>query len=85
MLKIPSTVKNNGLEYSVSDIAKYAFYGCKSITEVSIPKSVASIGESAFAGCDNIRAIYCEVTGMQLGWATDCFPNKDVVVWGNGK
>ncbi|MBO7494988.1 MAG: leucine-rich repeat domain-containing protein [Salinivirgaceae bacterium] len=82
MLKIPSTVKNNGQEYSVSGIAKYAFYGYKNITAVAIPKTVTTIGEKAFSGCDNIKAIYCEVEGMPVGWAADCFPASNVVTWG---
>lgn len=81
-LKIPPVVKNNGTEYTVSDIGKYAFSGCLDITEVSIPKSVATIGEKAFSGCDNLKAIYCEVEGMPVGWAADCFPAPNVVTWG---
>lgn len=82
LLKMPSSVKNGGVEYAVTDIGKFAFYGCKSITKVAIPKSVVSIGEKAFAGCDNIGAIYCGNPGKPVGWAGDCFPDQSNVVWG---
>lgn len=82
LLKMPSSVMNGGVEYAVTDIGKFAFYGCKSITKVAIPKSVVSIGEKAFAGCDNIGAIYCGNPGKPVGWAGDCFPDQSNVVWG---
>ncbi len=82
LLKIPSSVKNGGLEYAVTDIGKFAFYGCKSITKVAIPKSVVSVGEKSFAGCDNIVAVYCGIPRKPVGWAGDCFPDQSNVVWG---
>ena len=82
LLKIPSSVMNGGVEYAVTDIGKFAFYGCKSITKVAIPKSVVSVGEKAFAGCDNIGAVYCGIPGKPVGWAGDCFPDQCNVVWG---
>jgi len=82
LLKMPSSVKNGGVEYAVTDIGNFAFYGCKSITKVAIPKSVVSIGEKAFAGCDNIGAVYCGIPGKPVGWAGDCFPDQCNVVWG---
>lgn len=38
-------------------IAEYAFYLCRSITDIAIPESVTSIGRAAFAGCNDLTSI----------------------------
>ena len=81
-LKIPSQVNNNGSQYSITDIGKYAFSGNLNISTVAIPESVATIGENAFLGCSNIKAIYCEVAAKPKGWADNCIPDLKVVTWG---
>ena len=43
-INIPSTINN----YPVVAINSHAFYGCETITKVTIPSSVKVIGESAF-------------------------------------
>ena len=52
-LSIPDTIDG----YSVTSIGDRAFYGCKSLTEVSIPDSVASIGVNPFSYCLNLTQI----------------------------
>ena len=42
---------------TVTEIAKYAFYGCSSLASVKIGKNVNSIGDYAFLGCKNIVSI----------------------------
>ena len=37
---------------SVTEIGCMAFYGCRSLTEITIPNSVTSIGDCAFMGCN---------------------------------
>lgn len=41
----------------VTSIGDSAFFGCKSLTSVSIPDSVTSIGNSAFLGCTSLTSI----------------------------
>ena len=41
----------------VTRIGNYAFYGCSSLTSISIPKSMAIIGNYAFSGCGNLKTV----------------------------
>ena len=44
-----------GCKYTYNDkLGDYAFYGCSSLTSLTIPSSVTSIGEWAFAGCSGL-------------------------------
>ena len=50
-ITIPSSIKVNDLEYTVSSIGNGAFSECRGLTSVTIPNSVTSIGEYAFYYC----------------------------------
>ena len=52
-ITIPATI--NGLP--VTSIWDYAFYGCTSLTSITIPKRITSIGFGAFYGCTSLTAI----------------------------
>ena len=45
------------IEYGVTTIGSYAFYGCSGLTSVEIPESVVSIGEYAFGNCSNLKNV----------------------------
>lgn len=46
---IATVIVGNG----VTNIREYTFYGCSSLTSISIPDSVTNIGEFAFYDCNN--------------------------------
>lgn len=50
----------------VNSISNYAFFGCKSIKELKIPRSVTYIGERTFADIPNTLEIHYEGTKSEL-------------------
>ena len=54
---IPSTVRYEGKEYSVTTIGHGAFSGCSGLTSVSIPNSVKTICDGAFSGCSGLTSV----------------------------
>ena len=49
--------KNYKIPDSVTEIGRYAFKGCTSLTSITIPNGVTSIGESAFDGCTSLASV----------------------------
>ena len=54
---IPPTVVYDGVTCNVILIANRAFYGCTSLTSVTIPNSVTSIGDYAFSNCTSLTSV----------------------------
>ncbi|MGN0474525.1 MAG: leucine-rich repeat protein, partial [Acutalibacteraceae bacterium] len=52
-LNIPGKIEDK----PVTSIGDWAFYGCESLTSITIPDSVTEIGENAFAGCKALYSI----------------------------
>ena len=49
-----SVIPSNG---SVTSIGNYAFYGCTSLTSITISNRITNIGTYAFYGCTNLTSI----------------------------
>ena len=54
---IPSTVNYNSNTYNVTSIGNDAFFGCSSLTSITISNSVTSIENSTFAYCTGLTSI----------------------------
>lgn len=50
---IPQTIKQDGVEYTVTGIADYAFEYCP-ITSVFLPSTIEKIGKNPFTTCEDI-------------------------------
>lgn len=64
---IPETVLHNGVTYTVTAIGNNAFYGCNSLTSVTIPNSVTSIGNNAFSNCTGLTYIEIPINVTSIG------------------
>ncbi len=52
-----SSIKIVSLDETITNIPKYAFYGCSSLISISISESITSIGSYAFYNCSSITEI----------------------------
>ena len=62
----PSTVR----DLPVTEIGDFAFHGCSSLTEVTIPDSVTTIGNSALYDCASLTSVTIPDSVTSIGnWA----------------
>ena len=64
---IPSEIRIAGQVYPVTSIEKYAFLGCRSLTNVKISSGLKSIEEHAFSGCSGLTNINIPSSVTSLG------------------
>ena len=72
VITIPSSVKVNEVDYSVTSIGYYAFYKCSNLTSVTIPNSVTSIGGEAFWDCSSLTSITIPNSVTNIGSNAFC-------------
>ena len=70
----PASIRDNSMEFQVTGVGDYAFYGCSGLTSVTIPNSVTSIGDGAFYECSGLTSISIpnNVTSIGLGAFYGC-------------
>ena len=69
-ITIPSSIKVNDTEYSVTSVGNSAFENCISLTSIAIPNSVTSIGEGAFYNCSSLPSITIPNSVTSIGEST---------------
>ena len=69
---IPETVVFNTATYRVTSIRQHAFFGCQSLTNITIPNSVTSIGTEAFYDCSSLTSIVLPDSVMSIEWWAFC-------------
>lgn len=57
---IPNEVPYKGRTYQVTSIGDSAFFGCNSLYNITIPRSVLSIGKEAFCACAKLQSVNFE-------------------------
>lgn len=82
-ITIASSVTYEGETYSVTTIGVGAFYGCSSLTSVTIPNSVTTIGDGAFSSCSGLTSVTIgnSVTTIEWNAFAEC-PNLKSVTFG---
>lgn len=68
-LNIESSISSNGRNYTVTEIATWAFNKCNTLTEVTLPNTVDEIGYQAFFNCSNLTNITIPEGVTKIGQA----------------
>ena len=66
-VSIPDKVSYQNKTYDVTSIGDRAFYGCKNVTSITLPKSVTSIGKEAFSSCYDMSKINIPESVTSIG------------------
>lgn len=56
-IKIPDSIKINGIKFSVTVISNNAFLGAKNLSSVTIGKNVTQVGKKAFYNCIKLKKV----------------------------
>ena len=68
-LTIESSISNKGKNYTVTEIGDQVFWGCNTLTEVTLPNTVKIIGYQAFCKCSNLTNVTIPEGVKKIGQA----------------
>ena len=68
-LTIDSSIEYNNTTYPVTEIEMWAFYNCRTLTEVTLPHTVDEIGYQAFFNCSNLTKVTIPEGVTKIGQA----------------
>lgn len=68
-LNIESSISSNGRNYTVTEIATWAFNKCNTLTEVTLPNTVDEIGYQALFNCSNLTNVTIPEGVTKIGQA----------------
>ena len=71
-ITIPSSIKVNDTEYSVTSIGESTFSFCRSLSSVTIPNSVTSIERYTFRGCSSLSSVTIPNSVTSIGGYAFC-------------
>ena len=82
LVRYPGGKKDYDIPGSVTSIGNLAFYGCTSLTSVTIPDSVTTIGVGAFAGCTSLTSVTIPDSVTTIGESAfrDCDSLTSVII-----
>ena len=63
-VKVPATIKIDGVNYNVVSVAKKAFKNETRIESLSIGENVSAIGNQAFYGCKNLKEVMVSTSAL---------------------
>ena len=69
---IPESVTNNGIVYTVTQVADQAFWGCSAMTSVKIPESITYVGSLGFKECTSLDSLVFPNDDMKFSYWYVC-------------
>ena len=85
---IPEIVIYSGKQYRVTTISNWAFFQCRTLTQITIPSSVTNIESDAFYRCSKLKEINVESGNTTYCSEDGVLFNKDkniLIQYPNGK
>ena len=80
-VKIPATVKIDGVSYKVTGIAAGAFKNKRNLKKITVGKNITTVGKNAFKGCKKLKTITIKSKNIKkIGTGAFAGINKKAVI-----
>lgn len=79
---VGSTARIGGYRFKITAVSAEAFKDCKSMTTLTLPKTINFIGKKAFKGCENLKVIRLKTSKAirVVKGAFDELETKDMII-----